>query len=74
VVSAQRGQLVTDCRTIKATGNIPPAVVFPRAAMHDALMTNAPEESWSSKLPNNRLNDRYSNSKGVGAHEEKYSL
>jgi hypothetical protein len=46
VVSAQKGQLITVCAIINATGNtVPPVLVFPHARMHDAQMINAPEGS-----------------------------
>jgi len=37
-------------------------------------MINAPEESLSGTLTNKRQYDKSSTFKGVGAHQEKYSL
>ena len=46
VVSAERGQLLTMCAIISASGNtLPPVFVFPRARMHAELMLNSPEGS-----------------------------
>lgn len=46
VVSAERGQLLTMCAIVSASGNtLPPVFVFPRARMHAELMANSPEGS-----------------------------
>lgn len=57
VVSGERGNLVTMCVTVNAAGNtIPPVFIFPRARMHETLMTgsvagslglvNSPTSGW----------------------------
>jgi hypothetical protein len=43
IVSAERGQLITMCGIVNASGNsIPPVFVFPRARFHDTMLSGAP--------------------------------
>jgi hypothetical protein len=45
-VSAERGQLITMCAIVNATGNtVPPVFIFPRARFHDAMFNGAPPGS-----------------------------
>lgn len=45
-VSAERGSMITMCAIVSASGNtVPPVFIFPRARMHDSLMTGAPPGS-----------------------------
>jgi hypothetical protein len=76
VISVERGQLITICTMINATGNtVTPVFVFPCARMCDALMINAPEASLGLVYcPNKWLDNRSSIFKSVGTHQEKYSL
>jgi len=46
VTSRERGELVTMCAVVSATGNtIPPAFIFPRKNFRECLMNGAPEGS-----------------------------
>lgn len=46
VTSAERGELVTMCCIVSATGQaIPPVFIFPRVNYRDLMMTGAPEGS-----------------------------
>ena len=46
VTSRERGELVTMCVVVSATGNkIPPAFIFPRQNFRECLMSGAPEGS-----------------------------
>lgn len=45
-VSAERGQLITMCAIVNATGNtVPPVFIFPRARFHEAMINGAPPGS-----------------------------
>lgn len=45
-VSAERGQLITMCSIVSATGKtVPPVFIFPRARFHEAMINRAPPES-----------------------------
>ena len=52
VTSRERGELVTMCAIVSATGNtIPPAFIFPRKNFRECLMSGAPEGSLGLAYP-----------------------
>ena len=52
IVSAERGQLVTVCCAVSATGNsVPPMFVFPRVNYRDHFLNGAPTRSTGTTHP-----------------------
>jgi hypothetical protein len=75
VACADKHQMTSVCTTINTRGNVvPPVFVFPHVRINDPLMINVPEKKSLSGTLTNKRQYKSSTFKGVGAHQEKYSL